>query len=334
MPTHPKFRSKYGPDKLAELSVEQFRELYFTNELTIKQIAEMLSVSRVGLYKWFARYGSHFAEGLQRRSGNKAGYTFNKKFFDIWTPEMAYVLGVLATDGCVGATGFSLTSTDLELVEKIRSLLKSNHPIRAIAPKGWGRKTQYKFAVSSTRLAKQLTDLGVGPAKSLTLDFPEIPQDCIRHFLRGCWDGDGSFYFESPRGKRVGDGMAKDNVSTFRASFVSGSKRFVEGIIAKLNDAGIGPRKHPKPLAFRPRVGVRRVKFVDTIRIYETRRGESISYSLRLVSLNAISFGRLLYEGVPQSMYLVRKYDVFWKAAQAGISIEDVVGVEKQDSQF
>jgi len=333
MPAGLKFRSKYGPGKLRELSVEEFQEIYFTQKKTMKEIAEMFRVSRPALYKWFARHSSYLAEGLQRRSGNAAGYTLNDSFFNNWTPEMAYVLGVLATDGCVSRNRFSLTSTDLELVEKVRSLMVSDHPIGVVSPKGWARKVQYVLNVSSTKLAKRLTDLGIGPAKSLTLRFPEMPQDCVRHFLRGCWDGDGSFYFESRTSMQGEDKGSKETITTFRASLVSGSKRFAEGIIAKINDAGIRPRRALKPVVVGSRGGVRRVKYLRTIRIYETRRGRSVYYSLRLVGPNAISLGRLLYEGVPESMYLKRKYEIFWRAVQAGRSVEDVVGGEKQDFQ-
>lgn len=330
--TSRKARLKYRHDKLRNLSVEEFREIYFTQRKTMKGIAEMFCVSRPALYKWFARHKSSFPEGLERKS-SRAGYTLDKNFFNSWTPEMAYVLGVLATDGCVSRNRFSLTSTDLELVQKVRSLMVSDHPIGVVSPKGWARKVQYVLNVSSTKLAKRLTDLGIGPAKSLTLRFPEMPQDCVRHFLRGCWDGDGSFYFESRTRDRREDEPRKDTILNFRASLVSGSRRFVEGIISRINDAGITPRRALKPLVFRGRGGVRRVKYLRTIRIYETRRGGSVSYSLRLVGPNAISLARLIYEGVPESMYLQRKYEIFWKAAQAGRSVEDVVGGEKQDFQ-
>jgi hypothetical protein len=314
--TSRKERFKHRRDKLRNFSVEEFRDIYFTQRKTMKAIAEMLRVSRPALYKWFARNKSYFSESLQRRSGTGAGYTLNRNFFNEWTPEMAYVLGVLATDGCVSKNRFSLTSTDLELVEKVRNLLVSDHPIGVVHPKGWARKTQYILNVSSTELAKRLTDLGIGPAKSLTLRFPGMPQDCVRHFLRGCWDGDGSFYFESrPRGNTE---TRNQILMNFRASLVSGSKRFVEGIIEKIHDAGIKPQRPLKPLAVGIRRGVQRFKYFRTIRMYETRRGRSVSYSLRLVGANAISLARLLYDGVPESMYLKRKYEIFCKTAQTG----------------
>jgi len=30
--------------------------------------------------------------------------------------------------------------------------------------------------------------------------FPKIPDEYIRHFVRGCWDGDGTVYIEKRNG--------------------------------------------------------------------------------------------------------------------------------------
>jgi len=59
---------------------------------------------------------------------------FNKEFFKEWSKEMAYVLGYTFADGAVytnkrGSCYLEFTSTDKELIYKVRDLLLSEHKI-------------------------------------------------------------------------------------------------------------------------------------------------------------------------------------------------------------
>jgi transcriptional regulator with XRE-family HTH domain len=279
--------------KLRTLTEETFRSLYFEQGKTLQQIADLFGVSRVAVHKW-AR-GNLPPSSQLRRVSKESKYQLNETFFDTWTPEMAYVLGVLATDGNVRRYCVNLTSTDLELVEKVRRLIGSNLEITEIPIRGWSRKPQYKLSVSSLSFASALTAIGVTAHKSLTLVFPKMPEECVRHFLRGCWDGDGSFYFEKGR-------------NALRASFVSGSKAFIEGIVQALSQAGFRQR-----LRWKYR-GHRYVRDSDRVKVYISYRGKNPSYSIRLGGPNAIAFGGFIYDSVPESMYLRRKYDIFRSA--------------------
>jgi len=302
------------PEKLRALSVDLFCSLYFEQMKTVKEIADMFGVSRVALYKWLHRQKPDLSADLQHR-GKKAKYALNEALFDTWTPEMAYVLGVLATDGNVVKYRVQLNSVDLELVQKVRNFMGRSYGIREIPPRGFSRKTQYSLSISSVKLARKLTELGVGPAKSLTLTFPDIPDECVRHFLRGCWDGDGSFYFESPS-RILSHSLSKGGTTpVFKASFVSGSKKFIEGFVERLQKAGIKPLRPPRPLVQRTPHGRRIVRYWDTVRIYETSRGKNVSYSFRLTGANVFSFAEFIYAGVPESMYLKRKFDLYCQAA-------------------
>ena len=298
---------------LRALSVDLFCSLYFEQMKTVKEIAEIFGVSRVGLYKWLHRQKPDLSADLQRR-GKRVKYGLNDAFFDTWNPEMAYVLGVLATDGNVVKYRVQLNSVDLELVQKVRNFIGRTYPIREVLPRGFSRKTQYSLSISSVKLARKLTELGVGPTKSLTLTFPDIPEECVRHFLRGCWDGDGSFYFESPS-KRLSHSHSVGGTNpVFKASFVCGSKKFIEGFVERLQKVGIKPLRPLKPLVKRTPHGRRIVRYWDTVRIYETSRGKNVSYSFRLTGANAFSFADFIYTGVPEFMYLKRKFDLYRQA--------------------
>jgi hypothetical protein len=292
--------------RLRTLSAEAFQRLYFDEGKTLQQIGDVFGVSRVAVLKW-VRW--NMPPSLKLRGVSHASnYQFNEEFFDSWTPEMAYVLGILATDGCVGKYRVVLTSTDFELVEKVRCLIGSNHEITERPPRGWSRKPQYGLQVSSLKYVRALAALGVVPAKSLVLRFPKMPDECVRHFLRGCWDGDGSFHLES----RV---RSRQNLI---ASIVSGSRAFIEGIVQALSQAGI------KKLA---QWGYRRGRYVrvsDPLTVHISERGKNPAYYIKLAGPSAIAFGKLIYDSVPESMYLKRKYEVFRTALEQD-SLSDVI---------
>lgn len=282
---------------LRTMSVAMFQKLYFDQRKTLQQIGHILGVSRVAVFKWAHK---NLPPSLKlRRVSKQSKYQFNEAFFDTWTPEMAYVLGVLATDGNVGKYHVCLTSTDLDLIEKVRSLIGSNHDITEKPARGWSRKIQYGLSVSSLKFVTALGQMGVTAHKSLTLRFPQMPQECVRHFLRGCWDGDGSFYIEKRR-------------NVLKASIVSGSLQFMRGIVQALSKAGFRQRMRWK---YRGRLHVRDS---DEIVIHTSHRGKNPAYSIRLTGQNAVAFGRFLYDSVPELMYLKRKHDVFKRTLTAG----------------
>ena len=48
-----------------------------------------------------------------------------------------------------------------------------------------------EFQFSSYHIKNRLVELGCLPCKSLKLEFPNIPEEHYRHFIRGYFDGDG-----------------------------------------------------------------------------------------------------------------------------------------------
>ena len=119
----------------------------------------------------------------------------NERLFERWSPEMAYVLGVIVTDGCLFRNRITVNQKEPELLLKLRALLRSDHPI-TFRPQRGKAGAVYTLTIYSQLMFRTLLDLGVTPQKSRTLLFPGVPPLQLRHFVRGCWDGDGSIYFE------------------------------------------------------------------------------------------------------------------------------------------
>lgn len=225
------------------------------------------------------------AEGVETRR-TLVKRNVNERFFERWSPEMAYVLGVIVTDGCLSRNSITVSQKEPELLLKIGALLGSDHPL-AFRPQRGKAGAVYTLTIYSQMMFRTLLDLGVTPRKSRTLLFPGVPLLYLRHFIRGCWDGDGSIYFECNSSARA------------RAHYVSGSYRFILGMANALAQLGIG----------------------DRITIHRTRTERPVWYVR--VSLPTCSLiYRCLYDGVAPEQYLERKHAAFLRAHEFYITRE------------
>lgn len=132
-------------------------------------------------------------------------YKLNEHYFDeVDTPNKAYILGILYSDGSnnpsKSTVSISLQEEDGYILEKIRNELNSSKPLEYLDYSnkhdfGYNYKNQYRLLLFSSYLCRQLSNLGVVKNKSLKISFPNfLPDDLIPHFVRGVYDGDGSIY--------------------------------------------------------------------------------------------------------------------------------------------
>lgn len=151
--------------------------------------------------------------------------TSTQQFFDMWTPEMAYVLGFFAADGCMyknprGSHYIGFTSTDYELITIVKDLMQASNAIE-MRHRNPHHKISYTIQVGSRALFERLKVLGFTPHKSKTLSLPEIPTEVFGHFVRGYFDGDGNVYY------------GKKNLT---ARFISGSRAFLSSLQKRLSE--------------------------------------------------------------------------------------------------
>jgi hypothetical protein len=107
-----------------------------------------------------------------------------------WSPQIAYALGLMATDGnlATGRSQLSLLSKDLEQVEMLRRCLRLNSRIfRVRSSTGSLYKVQWRDLI----LYDWFLSVGLTPAKSRTLGPLTVPDKLYADFFRGCIDGDG-----------------------------------------------------------------------------------------------------------------------------------------------
>lgn len=119
-------------------------------------------------------------------------YEFNETFFKkIDTEQKAYWLGFIYADGYINKKGefrLHVSKNDIEHIKKFKEHIKSEHPIHNC------QLNTISFNICSKKMALDLNDLGVVPAKTFTLEYPKIPKKFNNHFIRGVFDGDGCIY--------------------------------------------------------------------------------------------------------------------------------------------
>lgn len=114
--------------------------------------------------------------------------SFNERYFQaIDSPEKAYWIGWLLTDGCIFRDGISLClqSQDLPILELFQQDLRLENHIKPFQIK------YQRFMFWSKQMCQDLKQYGLVPNKTFTIKMPTLHKNLMPHLLRGCVDGDG-----------------------------------------------------------------------------------------------------------------------------------------------
>lgn len=178
---------------------------------------------------------------------HKLGLTRTKKtctrdFFNaIDTEEKAYWLGFIFADGYISyseknmkkgqlattyCTGIKLQWSDRDHLKKFNKSINGNYKVfkETSHPDGFRKKTTEaaKILVYSQQMYNDLNRY-FDRDKTYTAKFPDIPEDFVRHFVRGYFDGDGCFTLTD---------------KTFDVEFLGASRDFHEGLKNVLSKNG------------------------------------------------------------------------------------------------
>src|SRR3989338_2921754 len=106
-----------------------------------------------------------------------------KKF--IWTPDLAYAIGLIATDGNLSKDGrhITLRSSDKELLETFRKCLHVRAQATQSYNNGFAKKPSYRVQFSNVQLYNWLYSIGITPAKTYTIGAIAVPDEYFRDFL-------------------------------------------------------------------------------------------------------------------------------------------------------
>ena len=138
--------------------------------------------------------------------------TFNTRFFrNIDTESKAYTLGFIAADGGRDRNWgikIGLHPKDADILHKIAKAMDCSY-----VPKLVENNTRVRLTFYDIDTVQDLERYGIIERKTFTLPFAQnVPEDMLRHYLRGIFDGDGSV------GKQ--------------ARLVTGSEPFYRGFLA------------------------------------------------------------------------------------------------------
>lgn len=212
-------------------------------------------------------------------------YKINENFFKTITRESAYVLGWVASDGCIQyipnkkySLRFELK--DYDILTTIKDLMKTNIPIRKRE-----EKNTYLLVINNKKIIKSLLDLNMTPNKTYKLQMPHIDKKYYPDFIRGYFDGDGSVYLNKHN----------KNAPQLVSYICSVNKNFLKAIGNYLREEiDIIPKIHEESPGF-----------------YKLKYGAKESYA----------FYKLIYNDT--DLYLKRKKDIFDNAIEikAGIGL-------------
>jgi hypothetical protein len=236
-------------------------------------------------------------------------YSINNEFlFKTITPESAWLLGMLSSDGNITNNVVRISQSDecgINRIHKIRDIFKCDNPITVYnPPKG---ASVYTLGISSNIIVNDLKLYNVVPNKTLSYEYPSnLPDDMIPFFIEGYIEGDGT----------IGIYKYNDNIQRLTA-LVVGTKSFIETINTKCVVSG-RVRKIPNQKIYELRwTGKKAIKICNWIYANPIFK-ESKKYKKYIEYIETIHNNDIIYE----------KYDKLKKEARkllnTGYSIKDI----------
>ncbi|MBP6974366.1 MAG: hypothetical protein KBB54_00275 [Candidatus Pacebacteria bacterium] len=152
-----------------------------------------------------------------------------------WSADFAYAIGLIVSDGNVSKDGrtISFASKDVDQIENFLKALKLENPIKIVI--GGLKNKTLRTQFSDVYFWNFLNDIGIHPNKSKSIGRVEIPKDLMSDFVRGVFDGDGSFY-------SYWDKRWKSSFM-FYISIASASKVFIDWIRSEIEEL-VGIKGH------------------------------------------------------------------------------------------
>ena len=170
---------------------------------------------------------------LREHKGHNRGFYRTTPL--VWDAQLAYALGLAATDGCLTGDGrhVAIGSEDREQVEAfLRCIGRPNAHISKDRDKRY-----FRARLGDTELYRFFADAGLTPRKSLTLGPLSFPPVYFWHVVRGLIDGDGSVKHYVHRPVRARYPLL--TYERLQVVFHSASLRHMEWLKSQLGDRGI-----------------------------------------------------------------------------------------------
>lgn len=184
--------------KYDNINWENLAKEYLETGISLTKMSQKYEIGRWTLTDRFKKLGINI---VNKQNELK----FDNTVFDsIDDEEKAYWLGFIFADGYISSTNnafeISLKGSDKKHLDKFNKFMKhrdKNHVKLGKVNCGETICERCRWFVSDKHLWNVLNSYGCTPNKSTNLQFPLITifkyDHLIRHFIRGYFDGDGSF---------------------------------------------------------------------------------------------------------------------------------------------
>lgn len=177
---------------------------YLSKTMFIKDICKKYQISNYIFNNILKRnciqkYDPHFLYPQ-----NKRKYKVNDFFFDKEGPEMAYILGLLASDGTIRKNSnevkLTLCAEDYNFLCDLQKLV-GGRPIKIYEDNKGYKNATWEF--TSQHIKEKLAEYNIIPEKTFKLVFPKkLNKKYWIDFIRGYFDGDGSISTAGPHAIR------------------------------------------------------------------------------------------------------------------------------------
>lgn len=117
---------------------------------------------------------------------------YSKKRTYLWSANMAYLVGLMASDGCLSSDGRHLDMTSVDTEQLTNFLTCLGREVTICKKRNQHKQTAYRVQFSDVALYDFLFNIGITPNKSKTIGELKVPEKYYADFLRGIFDGDGS----------------------------------------------------------------------------------------------------------------------------------------------
>lgn len=161
------------------------------SNMPIKKIAEVINRSYMAIALKAMLLGLKVEYSYHEPS-------YNDMFFDTWSKELGWFVGVVLSDGHVSNMPNNkfvrIKMCDRDVIEKLGTLTDYKLNILEFDSKEEKHSASFTISFNGRKIWDFFTDLGMDNNKSTTAFLPDIPEQHFNHFVRGVFDGDGSIY--------------------------------------------------------------------------------------------------------------------------------------------
>jgi len=159
----------------------------YKSGISFKEMVPIIGISDRAIRNVMYKHGVKM--NREQSSGQPRKHKVNEDFFKNWSKQMAWVLGLFITDGTISdqTNTVSLTQKDENILRMVAKYMEADYVLASIRP----TRLTPTLIINSKVIKKDLENLGIVANKSLTVAFPNVPDEYLPSFIRGVIDGDG-----------------------------------------------------------------------------------------------------------------------------------------------